>query len=91
MTKPPQLKAIDPNIKIYYVFKINNILYAVYDLQMIMPIQYGSLQVVETAVTSIKKHVKGSYVFYLDSDHNVGYKKNDIKTRTHNSKKETLP
>ena len=84
MTKPPQLKPIDPSIKIYYVFKLNNILYAVYDIQMIMPIQYGSLQVVESTVKSIKTNVVGSYVFYLDNDTTNGFKKSDVKTRTHN-------
>lgn len=84
MQKPPQLKPIDPSIKIYYVFKLSNILYAVYDFQMIMPIQYGSLQIVEATVKSIKKNVLGSYVYYLDNDDTDGFKKNDIKTRTHN-------
>jgi hypothetical protein len=84
MTKPPQLKAIDPSVKIYYVFKLSNILYAVYDIQMIMPIQYGSLQIVESTVKSIKAHVKGSYVFYMDNDTTAGFKKSDVKTRTHN-------
>jgi hypothetical protein len=84
MTKPPQLKSIDPNLKIYYVFKLSNILYAVYDSQMIMPIQYGSLQIVESTVKSIKANVKASYVFYLDNDTTQGFKKSDVKTRTHN-------
>lgn len=84
MQKPPQLKAIDPSIKIYYVFKLSNILYAVYDWQMIMPIKYGSLQIVEATVKSIKTNVQGSYVFYLDQDNSDGFKKSDVKTRTHN-------
>lgn len=84
MTKPPQLKPLDPNVKIYYVFKLSNILYAVYDFQMIMPIQYGSLQIVESTVKSIKKNVQNSYVYYLDTDSNEGFKISDIKTRTHN-------
>jgi hypothetical protein len=84
MTKPPMYKPIDPKIKLYYVFKLTSILYALYDIELIMPIKYGSLQIIESTVASIKKTVQGSRVIYFDPDLVKGFVESDIKTRTHN-------
>lgn len=89
MPIPTKRKTINPDIKLYHVFKLNSVLYTVFDQEMDTPIWYGALQDIERTVRSIKEKVKGSYVVYYDlkqSKNGSYYEKNIIKTTTHNPK-----
>lgn len=89
MPKPTKRKTINPNIKLYHVFKMSDILYVVFDQEMDTPIWYGALQDIERTVRSIKQNVKGSYVVYYDiktSKTDTHFEKNIVKTTTHNPK-----
>lgn len=82
-----QLKRIDKDQKIYHLFKMSEVLYVLYDDEMDMPIQYGSLTLVNPAVLSIRKNVKGITVIYYDRDlsDKITFKKNVTKTRINNN------
>jgi len=83
------LKSIDKNQKNYHLFKLSTVLYALYDDEMDMPIQYGSLNKIDAAITSLKKHIPGIFIFYYDRDitdkAKLSFKKNPMKTRVNNT------
>lgn len=83
----PPKKAIDKNQTLYHFFKLSSTMFILYDNLMDMPIQYGSLNVVMPTVESVKKHVKGSYIFFYDKGPDMEFKKNNIKTVTNNKPK----
>ena len=83
------LKPVDKNQKNYHLFKLSTTLYALYDDEMDMPTQYGSLNKVDAAVTSLKKHIPGIFIVYYDRDiaekTKLSFKKNLMKTRVNNT------
>lgn len=81
-----QLKQVDKDQKLYHLFKLNVTEYALFDDKMDMPVQYGSLNKVEAAVTSLRKHIKGIFIVYYDRDLSFksSFKRNDTKTRVNN-------
>jgi len=82
-----QLKPIDKNQVLYHLFKLNTVKYALYDDEMDMPIQYGSLNLVSAATKSLRQHIKNVRIIYYDRDlsDKMTFKENDIKTRMNNS------
>lgn len=80
------LKPIDKNQTLYHLFKLSTVLYALYDDEMDMPIQYGSLNLISAATDSIRKNIKGVKIIYYDRDlsDKITLKRNDTKTRVNN-------
>lgn len=81
------LKPIDKNQILYHLFKLNTVKYALYDDEMDMPIQYGSLNLITAATQSLKKHIKNVRIVYYDRDlsDKMTFKDNQTKTRINNS------
>ena len=86
-----QIKNIDWNQRLYHLFKLTNVVYALYDDLMDMPIKYGSLNNVDPVITSLRKYIKDIHVIYYDRDlqDKISFKKNQLKTRVNNDKSKT--
>ena len=67
---------------------MSTVVYALYDDELDMPIQYGSLNKVDAAVQSLRKYIKDVYIVYYDRDLSFkeSFKRNDTKTRVNNKR-----
>jgi hypothetical protein len=64
--KPPlRYHYINPNNTVYYVFKINTVLYSLFDIDFSMPLAYGDLSKTQAVLNNINKD---SIIFYYKED-----------------------
>lgn len=61
-------KKINPKEKVFYIFEISSIKYAIYDSELDEPIYHGSWNMVEGIIKNIKTHSKKADIFYYTKD-----------------------
>ena len=64
--KPPlRYHYINPKITLYFVFKINTVLYSLFDVEFDMPLAYGDFSKIQAVLNNINKD---STIFYYKED-----------------------
>lgn len=61
-------KKINPKEKVFYIFEISSIKYAIYDSELDEPIYHGSWNMVEGIIKNIKTYSKKADIFYYTKD-----------------------